>query len=319
MVDVVRAKAGAHQLLEQIGLFVAALGRAEAGQRLRAVAVADRAQAAAGHRQRLVPRGLAKHGERVVGVQREVGALGHIHPADQGPRQPLAVMHVVESVAPLDAKAPGVGRAIAPFDADDPFVLHVVGELAADAAIRADRIHLPVRGDGGPASGRRERTGRAGANAFAARDAAARAHRVAEIEHDPRLLAAMGEADHVVDLHFAAGTDAARALDAGVQVDGDRRVRQVRSRGRPRARSETRRPEALSPSAPARNRCAAASADGPRTAVRAPSSASAAHAGCPSITSMPGVGWRQHDAASTRSPLISTTQARQLPSGRKPS
>ena len=37
------------------------------------------------------------------------------------------------------------------------------------------------------------------------------------------------------------------------------------------------------------------------------------------VTSMPACGVRQHDGASTRSPLISTTQARQLPSGRMPS
>ncbi len=35
-------------------------------------------------------------------------------------------------------------------------------------------------------------------------------------------------------------------------------------------------------------------------------------------TSIPGAGARQHDGASTRSPLISTTHARQLPSGRIP-
>ena len=35
-------------------------------------------------------------------------------------------------------------------------------------------------------------------------------------------------------------------------------------------------------------------------------------------TSMPAFGERQHDGASTRSPLTSTTQARQLPSGRMP-
>ena len=34
------------------------------------------------------------------------------------------------------------------------------------------------------------------------------------------------------------------------------------------------------------------------------------------LTSMPSLGWRMHDAASTRSPAISTMQARQLPSGR---
>ena len=36
------------------------------------------------------------------------------------------------------------------------------------------------------------------------------------------------------------------------------------------------------------------------------------------VTSMPLAGWRQHDGASTRSPLISTMQERQLPSGRMP-
>jgi len=39
VIDVVAAEAGAHQLLEQIGLFVGALGRAEARQRARTVAV----------------------------------------------------------------------------------------------------------------------------------------------------------------------------------------------------------------------------------------------------------------------------------------
>jgi hypothetical protein len=34
------------------------------------------------------------------------------------------------------------------------------------------------------------------------------------------------------------------------------------------------------------------------------------------VTSMPATGKRQHDGASVRSPLISTTQARQLPSER---
>ena len=41
MVDIVAAKPGAHQLLEQIGLFVRALGRAEAGERALPVAIAN--------------------------------------------------------------------------------------------------------------------------------------------------------------------------------------------------------------------------------------------------------------------------------------
>ena len=37
MIDIVRAEAGAHELLEQIGLLVGALRRAEAGERLHAL------------------------------------------------------------------------------------------------------------------------------------------------------------------------------------------------------------------------------------------------------------------------------------------
>jgi len=40
VVDVVGAEAGAHEFLEQIGLLVRALGRAEAGESLAAVAIA---------------------------------------------------------------------------------------------------------------------------------------------------------------------------------------------------------------------------------------------------------------------------------------
>jgi hypothetical protein len=41
--------------------------------------------------------------------------------------------------------------------------------------------------------------------------------------------------------------------------------------------------------------------------------------GLAACTFMPGVGARQQLGASVRSPAISTTQARQLPSGRRPS
>ena len=66
VVDVVRAEAGAHQLLEQVRLLVAALRRAEAGERLRAVRVANPSQRAAGERERLVPARLAEHVEHAL-------------------------------------------------------------------------------------------------------------------------------------------------------------------------------------------------------------------------------------------------------------
>src|ERR1044072_643433 len=55
VIDVVAAEAGAHQLLEQVGLRVGAFRRAEPGERLRPVAVADLHQAARRALHRLFP------------------------------------------------------------------------------------------------------------------------------------------------------------------------------------------------------------------------------------------------------------------------
>ena len=72
VVDVVGGKAGAHELLEQVGFLVRALGRAEAGERVAAVAVADALEAAGRALQRLVPGRLAEMRPRVGGIDRGV-------------------------------------------------------------------------------------------------------------------------------------------------------------------------------------------------------------------------------------------------------
>ncbi len=74
VVDVVAAEAGAHELLEQVGLLVAALGRAEAGQRLLAVRVADLRELAAGEFERFFPARFAEHVHHAVRVHHEVAA-----------------------------------------------------------------------------------------------------------------------------------------------------------------------------------------------------------------------------------------------------
>src|SRR6185437_14489061 len=74
--------------------------------------------------------------------------------------------------------------------------------------------------------------GRAGLDAFAAADAGAGAHRVVEIEDDLLAEAALGHADHVIDLHLAAGADAERAIDAGIEIDRHRRVAKIGCRHR---------------------------------------------------------------------------------------
>ena len=151
-------KAGAHQLLEQVGLFVAALGRAEAGQRLRAVRVADAA--------RSLPPASSSASSQVASRNTSITRSGSIVASPRlgtsarrisGTRQALRMVRVVEAVAALDAQAPVVRRAVAALDVEDLVVLDVVGQLAADAAVRADRFDLLV--------GDRSATSRAGISA----------------------------------------------------------------------------------------------------------------------------------------------------------
>ena len=232
MIDIVGAKAGAHQLLEQIGLFVRALGRAEAGERARAVAVADFLQAGRGALHRLVPGGFAEMRERVCRIDQIVGGFADAVLAHQRLHQALRIADVVEAEAALHAQPLLIGRAVAAADVQKLVVLDVIGELAADAAIGADRMHFAVGEFGAHVLGvdqrrRHQRAGRAGLHAFAAGDAGRVAHRVVEVEHDLFAVAAAGHADDVVDLHFAAGADAQIALDAGVEIDRHGRMAAV--------------------------------------------------------------------------------------------
>ena len=61
VVDVVRAKTRTHQLLEQIRLFVTALGRAKTRQGFFAMCVSQLFELAASQSQGFVPRRFAEH------------------------------------------------------------------------------------------------------------------------------------------------------------------------------------------------------------------------------------------------------------------
>ena len=102
-------------------------------------------------------RRFAEHVHHAVRVHREVAVLGRVGAPDQRLGQAMRVVRVVEAVAALDAQPLVVGRAVAAFDVEDLVVLDVVGELAADAAVRAHRVDLLV--------GHRERRRRAPASA----------------------------------------------------------------------------------------------------------------------------------------------------------
>src|SRR3954454_11086328 len=249
VVDVVRPEAGADELLEKVGLLVGALRRAEAGDRRRAVRRVDLLQAARGELERLLPRRLAEVGEDLVVVDEParlallVGLAAHVlreRPlriarlaADERGREALGRGGVVPAVAALHAQAALVARLLAALGERDrlELVVDVEGQRAADAAVRAhgvDLAQLGARPDRDVADRLvRQRAGRARGDALAARDARRLAHRVVEVERDPRRVALARAPDDVVALDVVAGADAAVAEDARVVVDGDDGVRVV--------------------------------------------------------------------------------------------
>jgi hypothetical protein len=77
VVDIVAVEAGAHELLEQVGFLVGALGRAEAGEAAPAVRVADALEPLRGEVEGFLPARLAEMGERVGGSMfRPLGLFG---------------------------------------------------------------------------------------------------------------------------------------------------------------------------------------------------------------------------------------------------
>src|SRR6185436_1681855 len=96
VIDIVGAEAGTYQLLEQIRLFVRALGRAKSGQRVRPVAVADFLGTAGGTVERLVPGGFAEMRPRVRRVDEFVRHLRYAVFADHRLEQALWNGDVVE-------------------------------------------------------------------------------------------------------------------------------------------------------------------------------------------------------------------------------
>ena len=227
VVHVVRAKRAAYELLKQVGLFVGALGRAKTRHRPQAPARggAEHCALEAGSSsvQRFVPAGLAEQFAPVSAhhVERVFGCVGT---ADQRLGQAFGAVGVVKTKTAFHAEPAFVGRAGLAFYVFDLSVGNKVGQLAAHATKRAERIHLLLRSLGVRTIGRCNGTGGAGLHTFTASHAGAGTHGVALVKHDLRMAAAKRQTQHVVALRLAAGADAARALDAGVQVDRHGRV-----------------------------------------------------------------------------------------------
>ncbi len=130
MIDIVGTKSLPDQFLEEIGFLVRALGRAEAGKRLSAIACVNGFQT--GGRRAQAPPPTSPRGTRSRDWR---GQPASRHPcrrrrADQRLCQAMRVMNLVESEAALDAQAVVVGWPIAAIDITEFVVLDVRGGLA---------------------------------------------------------------------------------------------------------------------------------------------------------------------------------------------
>src|SRR5262249_12012749 len=205
---------------------------AEARERLRTVAIAYFLETRRCLIKRLFPGRFAEMRPRVQRVDEFVRHLGHAFLPDHWLRKALRIVHIVEAEAALHAQPVLVGRTVLAADVEKLVVLDVISELTTHAAIRTHAVHFAIgifRADilVVDQCGRHERAGRAGLYAFAAGNTRGLTHRIIEIENDFLVVAAPCHTNDVVDLHFAAGTDAEIALDAGIQVDRHSRVAAV--------------------------------------------------------------------------------------------
>src|SRR5687767_3547379 len=112
-------------------------------------------------------------------------------------KPPAAKSSASSHVASRNTSLQRVGSTVnsAVFDADDLVVLHLVGELATHAAVRADAVDFLVGDHVVGILRRGERAGRARLHALAARDTGGGAHRIVLVEDDLGVEAAEGITD----------------------------------------------------------------------------------------------------------------------------
>ncbi len=96
VIDIVGAEAGAHQFLEQVGLFVRAFGGAETRQRTGAVLVADMLQSRGGTLQRFLPGCGPEMGPGIARIDGIVDVLGNAISADHRLGEALRIVDIVE-------------------------------------------------------------------------------------------------------------------------------------------------------------------------------------------------------------------------------
>ena len=137
------------------------------------------------------------------------------------------MINIVKTVTPLDAQATEVGGTVTALDPQNPVIFDMISEQATDTAIRTNRIDFTIGFQQVGTVCISERPGRTGGDTFATGHTGGFAHRITDIKHDFGIMPAFCKADNIVDLGLAAGTQATRTLNAGIHVDGNRRMGQI--------------------------------------------------------------------------------------------
>jgi hypothetical protein len=193
----------------------------------------------AGDLERFLPGSLAEVTRRIGGIHLDVGGLANLRAPDQGVCQSVRMSHIVKAESTLDAQAVPVGRAIPAFYRHDSASPDPVRELAAHAAIGTHAVNLievvcPSATVLVHQADFHEGPGGASLHTLPAGYTGALAHGIPLVEHDPGAVAAESHADHVIHLDFAAGADAERAVDTGVEEHAHGRVAGIGWGGLPR-------------------------------------------------------------------------------------
>ncbi len=214
MIHVVGAQLPAHELLEQVVLFVGGFGRRKARQCIAAIALAQGGETLGDQGDGLLPAG---------GLQLAIFA-------DKRGREALLALDKVKAEAPLDAEQPLIDwRVAVPLHIADAVarLIDIEGDAAADPAVGADGIDrreqlgAPLR----LVAGIHQGSGRADLYTGAALHAVGVAHRESRVELGAvreGAIAVLGKVQHSLHRLLTTGLHALAAADAAVGIKHDK-------------------------------------------------------------------------------------------------
>ncbi len=214
MIHVVGAQLPAHELLEQVVLFVGGFGRRKARQCIAAIALAQGGETLGDQGDGLLPAG---------GLQLAIFA-------DKRGREALLALDKVKAEAPLDAEQPLIDwRVAVPLHIADAVarLIDIEGDAAADPAVstdgidRREQLGAPLR----LVAGIHQGAGGADLYAGAALHAVGVAHREPRVELRAvreGAIAVLGKAQHPLHCLLTTGLHALAAADAAVGIEHDK-------------------------------------------------------------------------------------------------